>query len=327
MTREPTAVDAPGTVPDQPSRRPLKYRSDIDGLRSVAVLSVIFFHLGYKSFSGGWIGVDVFFVISGFLITRLIADEADRGAFSFDNFYARRARRLFSSFIFTIAASFLGGSLIFDPVYRQHSMVWIGKISYSLYPIHWPIIVFYKYHRLTPLTPIEQGRIVLGSLALASLMYVFIEQPFRNPGKLRFSSNAALGLSCTASMIIVLIPASVIWAKGSLLWRGSALTISDAQLQQVEEQRKPDEVDNLLAHRAFGAADSRQRLMFVGDSHGGDIAPALFLTLGSNRFDYARLGFDDPCFSTADRRPWILRMREPRSRRSEVRGVMFEKSH
>ena len=74
--------DAPGASGQTISTHD-KYRPDIDGLRGVAVLSVMFFHLAPSSISGGWVGVDVFFVISGFLITRLIRDQIEAGTFSF----------------------------------------------------------------------------------------------------------------------------------------------------------------------------------------------------------------------------------------------------
>ncbi len=70
------------------------YRADIDGLRAVAVLSVLLFHLHVTGFSGGYVGVDVFFVISGYLITGLINAEMQRGTFSLKVFYLRRVRRL-----------------------------------------------------------------------------------------------------------------------------------------------------------------------------------------------------------------------------------------
>ena len=69
----------------------IQYRPDIDGLRAIAVISVIFFHLGYSQFRGGYVGVDVFFVISGYLITLLIRKQVDDGSFSFAQFYVRRA--------------------------------------------------------------------------------------------------------------------------------------------------------------------------------------------------------------------------------------------
>ncbi|MFC1536911.1 acyltransferase family protein [Pseudomonadota bacterium] len=72
----------------------MKYRAEIDGLRAVAVMPVILFHAGFEHFSGGFIGVDVFFVISGYLITTIILSEMEQGTFSLVNFYDRRARRI-----------------------------------------------------------------------------------------------------------------------------------------------------------------------------------------------------------------------------------------
>jgi peptidoglycan/LPS O-acetylase OafA/YrhL len=72
----------------------MEYRREIDGLRAVAVVPVILFHAGVHAFSGGFVGVDVFFVISGFLITSLIASEIQTGRFTIVQFYERRARRI-----------------------------------------------------------------------------------------------------------------------------------------------------------------------------------------------------------------------------------------
>ncbi|MFK7913345.1 MAG: acyltransferase family protein [Pseudomonadales bacterium] len=72
-----------------------KYRTDIDGLRAVAVVPVVLYHAGISLFSGGYVGVDVFFVISGYLITSLILPEIAESRFSFRSFYERRIRRLF----------------------------------------------------------------------------------------------------------------------------------------------------------------------------------------------------------------------------------------
>ena len=71
------------------------YRPDIDGLRAIAVLGVVVYHVVPRSLPGGYIGVDIFFVISGFLISGIILRERDLGHFSLLNFYARRVRRLF----------------------------------------------------------------------------------------------------------------------------------------------------------------------------------------------------------------------------------------
>lgn len=82
----------------------MKYRREIDGLRAMAVLPVILFHAGFEAFSGGFIGVDVFFVISGYLITSIIIAELETGTFSLAGFYERRARRILPALFFVMAA-------------------------------------------------------------------------------------------------------------------------------------------------------------------------------------------------------------------------------
>lgn len=72
----------------------MDYRRELDGLRALALLPVILFHAGFETFSGGFVGVDVFFVISGYLITTIILAELEQGKFSIVNFYERRARRI-----------------------------------------------------------------------------------------------------------------------------------------------------------------------------------------------------------------------------------------
>lgn len=74
--------------------RAMRYRPEIDGLRALAVLPVVLFHAGIEPFSGGYIGVDIFFVISGYLITTIILDDLHKGRFSLSRFYERRARRI-----------------------------------------------------------------------------------------------------------------------------------------------------------------------------------------------------------------------------------------
>ena len=86
----------------------LNYRPEIDGLRAVAVLSVLFYHAGFVVFGGGYVGVDVFFVISGYLITSLIVREvSESGDFRFGRFYLRRIRRLFPALLCTVLFSWV----------------------------------------------------------------------------------------------------------------------------------------------------------------------------------------------------------------------------
>jgi peptidoglycan/LPS O-acetylase OafA/YrhL len=98
----------------------MKYRADIDGLRGIAVLSVVAFHLFPYKITGGFIGVDVFFVISGFLISSILFASLDRGDFSIVGFYDRRIRRIFPSLIIVVLASLaFGWFVLFTDEYQQ----------------------------------------------------------------------------------------------------------------------------------------------------------------------------------------------------------------
>jgi peptidoglycan/LPS O-acetylase OafA/YrhL len=99
-----------------------KYRPDIDGLRAIAVLSVVTFHAFPSWIKGGFIGVDVFFVISGFLISTIIFENLHRDTFRFTEFYARRIRRIFPALVLVLVASYgLGWFLLFADEYEQLS--------------------------------------------------------------------------------------------------------------------------------------------------------------------------------------------------------------
>ena len=80
-----------------------RYRSDIDGLRAIAVLAVVAFHAQFNAFPGGFIGVDVFFVVSGYLIGAIIIEEVTAGRFSLLAFYERRVRRIFPALVALLA--------------------------------------------------------------------------------------------------------------------------------------------------------------------------------------------------------------------------------
>jgi hypothetical protein len=98
----------------------MKYRADIDGLRAVAVLAVIGYHAFPEWVRGGFVGVDVFFVISGFLISGIIFSGLEQGSFSFRDFYARRIRRIFPALFLVLAAAYAAGwFLLFAEPFAQ----------------------------------------------------------------------------------------------------------------------------------------------------------------------------------------------------------------
>lgn len=107
--------------------RPIQYRPEIDGLRALAVIPVIFFHAGFPGFSGGFIGVDVFFVISGFLITGILLKEHEAKAYSTIAFYERRARRLLPALLTVLAITSLFAFIVMPP----HELLLYGKSLFA----------------------------------------------------------------------------------------------------------------------------------------------------------------------------------------------------
>lgn len=97
------------TTPNKPSISHPKYRADIDGLRAVAVLAVVGFHAFPDWLGGGFIGVDIFFIISGFLISSILFTNLDRRSFSFSDFYSRRIKRIFPALLTVLVSCFVFG--------------------------------------------------------------------------------------------------------------------------------------------------------------------------------------------------------------------------
>lgn len=94
----------------------MHYRAEIDGLRALAVVPVILFHAGFHAFSGGFIGVDVFFVISGYLITSIIINDLAKGQFSLVDFYVRRAKRILPALFLVMLVCLPFAAFIFLPI-------------------------------------------------------------------------------------------------------------------------------------------------------------------------------------------------------------------
>lgn len=443
------------------------YLPAVDGLRSVAVMSVLLFHAGYSIFSGGYVGVDVFFVISGYLITVQLLSDQEEGTFSFRKFYLRRARRLLPAGFFTLAVCLIAGAWLLPPAHlkdlgastvyslfslpniyfwlqagywdaasetkpllhfwslgveEQFYLVWpamlalslhfggrrgalfvmailsigslwaseamlpthptavfyltpfrafefclgavlaflpdpsawrrwlrdsvftlglaavgatiflydgstrfpgmnavfpclgaamiihiarspgrlgfvlenplavyIGKISYSVYLAHWPIIVFYKYWRYADPSQLERVAIVLAAIACGALMYHFIEQPFRRPstpGPKRSNRLFLAGLA--ASLALIAMPSANAWISGG--W-SARYTTAELELMNVD---KPRIVATYSSGNCYsGAAGfenkiSRERcltpvadklnVILLGDSHAAHLYPGLRAT-------------------------------------------------
>jgi peptidoglycan/LPS O-acetylase OafA/YrhL len=116
----------------------IKYRPDIDGLRAIAVLSVMLSHIGFTTFSGGYVGVDVFFVISGYLITSIIYVEVTQEKFLFKIFYERRARRILPALYFVVLLCFIPSWLLLIPQdFIDFSETVIGTVFFSSNLVLW----------------------------------------------------------------------------------------------------------------------------------------------------------------------------------------------
>jgi peptidoglycan/LPS O-acetylase OafA/YrhL len=171
----------------QPSDR---YRPDIDGLRAVAVTLVVFFHAFPEAVPGGFIGVDVFFVISGFLITGIVVRELGQKRFSLPGFYARRIRRIFPSLIAVLLAVLLLGWLWMLPsAYAQlsadvfASAAFLANIALMLQSgyfdiesskkplLHlWSLGIEEQFYLFWPLVLILAARFRLGFFAVAGVI-------------------------------------------------------------------------------------------------------------------------------------------------------------
>jgi peptidoglycan/LPS O-acetylase OafA/YrhL len=106
---------------------PHAYRPDVDGLRALAILSVVFYHAGLRWLTGGFIGVDIFFVISGYLIGGHIYAELRAGAFSYREFYRRRAKRILPAFFAVIVFTLLAGLILLSPA----EMTLLGRSAFA----------------------------------------------------------------------------------------------------------------------------------------------------------------------------------------------------
>lgn len=172
------------------------YRPEIDGLRSVAVLPVMLFHAGFVFFSGGFVGVDIFFVISGYLITSILAKELSEGRFSIINFYERRARRILPALFFVMAVTLpfaLWWMLDADLSNLGRSMVSVGLFASNLF--------FWKNTTYFDPASGEQPLLHTWSLAVEEQYYIFFPILLFVLWKLRRRYVALLLVAATAGSL------------------------------------------------------------------------------------------------------------------------------
>lgn len=441
------------------------YIAGVDGLRAIAVMTVVMFHGAFSKFTGGFVGVDVFFVISGFLITRLIADEVtETGRFDFAQFYLRRAHRLFPALFFVFVLTFIAAFVLFDPqqfrrfggelqyalvslsnvffwaesgyfdtaanfkpllhtwslaVEEQFYLVWplvlvlllkrgrwavwigllavfavslwantkfsqetifyltpfrmfefaigaalvwiprsksrialevmmlagltaigyathhfdektvfpsfnalipcagaalvilstqarvaglivrnpaaffIGRISYSIYLIHWPLMAFYRYWRVEPIATHERWQLIIASVVLGYLLFRFVEQPFRvGRGAAPRWSAPAVGFVCMLLTVVLIVPSSSVWANGGWSWRvgDKGMSIGDNPADQLN-----DIVGRLgcTTYCEFGNPNG-PKVLLVGDSHSDQYSKALKL-MGGDTYHFYQV-YSPSCF-------------------------------
>ena len=184
----------PNSLPEMPAH----YRPDIDGLRAVAVLAVLVFHLG-NALSGGFVGVDVFFVISGFLITGILAREVEQGTFSLRKFWTRRLRRIAPASLVVTVVTLLAGLFILMP----NDLVPLAKATIAQQTMltnvyEWRNMSYFDTHRPRPL-------LHMWSLAVEEQFYffyplLFVRLPMHRRGLVRAILWGAMLVSLALSV-------------------------------------------------------------------------------------------------------------------------------
>jgi peptidoglycan/LPS O-acetylase OafA/YrhL len=207
----------------------MNYRREVDGLRSVAVLPVILFHAGFTWMSGGFVGVDVFFVISGYLITTIILNELETGQFSITGFYERRARRILPALFLVLTCCVplaywlllpdqLGGfsrslasvMVFLSNVYFRKEVDYFARASEEEPLLHtWSLAVEEQYYVVFPLLAMllwKAGRqiflVTTITVALASFLYADSQSLLR-PDKAFFDTRGRVWELLVGSLVAI----------------------------------------------------------------------------------------------------------------------------
>jgi peptidoglycan/LPS O-acetylase OafA/YrhL len=183
----------------------MQRRIEIDGLRALAVIPVILFHAGYESFKGGYVGVDIFFVISGFLITKIILDDLEKGTFSLIDFYKRRARRILPALFFVVIISLPFAWLLMTPAE-------IHQFSNSVIAVSLFISNFFFYLQDNYFTATAEMTPLLHTWSLAVEEQYYIVFPIiMSLFWVKFRSRTVLAI--IAVTLVSLVLAELAWRK------------------------------------------------------------------------------------------------------------------
>jgi peptidoglycan/LPS O-acetylase OafA/YrhL len=218
----------------------LKYQPEVDGLRALAVVPVVLFHARVPGFGGGYVGVDVFFVISGYLITGILTEDLNAGRFSIFNFYERRVRRIIPALMAVILATLIAGAALLLPYQLAdlaHSAV--NAVGFTSNIWFWRQTGYFA--GATGLQPL----IHTWSLAVEEQFYVlfpiglYLLHRFR---LLKIGVAVILALSLVAASILVFrMPAATFYLLPTRAWElmlGALLavgTVSAVQSQRARE--------------------------------------------------------------------------------------------
>ena len=198
----------------------------------------------------------------------------------------------------TALAIFAGQAKWSGLLIRNRLMVFVGLISYSLYLAHWPVFVFYTYG--LGISEVGYGDVAIltvASILGATLMYRFVESPFRFPRKTEGKTQSSTGfaLACSMLALVIAYPSAHTWANGGWYWRFG-------------DPEKIEELFDLDAHRIATISYNREKIygasfnprktsvLVVGDSHARDVSNGLHLVLPSDGYEVRIQNLDDACF-------------------------------
>ncbi|MCA0045999.1 acyltransferase [Mesorhizobium sp. B283B1A] len=197
----------------------MNYRRDIDGLRAIAVLPVVLFHFGVSAIPGGFTGVDIFFVISGYLISGSLLDDLERGQFSIGRFYWRRARRILPALTFVIVLASIAAWFILLPTdLHEFSLSVIAASTF------WSNIYFWKTTNYFSIDAALRPLLHTWSLSVEEQYYIFapilVYLIYRYASKrwLTILLPIAIGSFAVAVMATTLAPTAGFYLLPTRIW-------------------------------------------------------------------------------------------------------------